>query len=125
MADFSKQIIDPTDLIKKIGFESVPYWIKYDPDLWQGDYDIIRGSKHDGTGLFTWQMYWETLEPILNMASCHKDYADKTEIIKTIFYTIGPMRVSTVYGQIEINGHKMFGERQRTRMSVKCEYEFK
>lgn len=124
MADFSKQIINPTDLIKKLGFESVPYWIKYDPDLWKGDYDIVRGSKHDGTGLFTWQLYRETLAPILNRNSISRK-GPPEEIVKSIFYTIGPMRVSTVYGQIEISGHKMFGERQRARMSVKCEYEFK
>ncbi len=125
MADFSKQIIDPTDLIKKLGFESVPYWIKYDTDLWKGDYDIVRGSKHDGTGLFTWQMYRKTLEPILNRVSYGKNEAPDLEYIANIFYTIGPMRVSTVYGTIEINGLKMFGERQRVRMSVKCEYELK
>jgi len=125
MDDFLKQIIDPTDLIKKLGFESVPYWIKYGPDLWEGDYDIVRGIKHDGTGIFTWQLYHEVLAPVLNRVSYGKKEAPKLGYIENFFYTIGPMRVSTVYGQIEINGLKMFGERQRARMSVKCEYELK
>ncbi len=112
-------------IIKSFGLEASGGWIEYDPDLWVGDYNIVRQMEHDGTGIFTRQLYGEVLFPILNRVSYGKNEVKDPESIKSIRYTIGPMRIATVFGRIEINGLSMFGEKQRIRMAVKCEYEFK
>lgn len=96
--------------------------IIYDPKLKKGDFSIIRTHSHDGTRTFYKQQLAEIMLLLVNRRSCRaKDQPDMTRL-RNVIYTIGPMKVSAVYGHVKVNAGTVWGLRERFRMPVKCEY---
>ena len=128
MSDFKREYHNPIELIKRFWPEANVSHITYDPNLREGDFNIIRQSGGDGTLLFTLQMLQKGLLGIVNMQSFHKPTEPDWSKVKGVKYTVGKMRHVTVYGMIKLRcseSRKYPGLRERIRMPVKCEYIYK
>jgi hypothetical protein len=120
MSKFYREIYNPMDILKKY-FKNEPEHIKYNPDL-KGDYEIIRQCQHDGTAIFTIELMGEVLKNLVNKESFYKPVPPDFEKIKDIKYEVGPLRIATVFGNVELPAGCYPGEKQRARIAVKCEY---
>lgn len=125
MSDFRKERHNPLELIKRFWPEASVKHITYDPSMRKGDYYIIRQSRHDGTLLFTLELLQRGLIKVINKESYCTKTISRDLKYKDIKYTVGPMKHSTVYGQVYLpcsKNHKYPGQAERIRMPVKCEY---
>ena len=124
--NFMKQRHNPIDLIKEFWPGASVDHITYDPDMKNGEYDIIRQSGGDGTVMFTMEMLQKGLIGIANANSYYRlTEPEDWSKVKQIKYTVGPMRHVTVFGMIYLacsKDRKYPGQRERIRMPVKCEY---
>lgn len=121
MANFSHQKLNPIDIFPGLEIGHVIY----DPELKRSDsqYQVIRQSSHDGTSTFTSELLARTMIEIVNMQSFSKRFPpDDWSKVISIRYRVGPLWLSTVYGEVSIRGGKYPGMKQRTRMNVVCEY---
>lgn len=114
---FYKQKINPIEFLQKEGCD-VSH-ITFDPNLKKGDYNIIRQCSHDGTLLFTHILLTNTLKNLVNKSSyCKKDNNNYIDIK----YKVGWLKLVTVFAKVQLPCGEQFGEKQRTRLPVKCEY---
>ena len=117
---FRRELINPTEIFNQYDLKTDH--ITINPDLSRingGQYDIIRESTHDGTLIFTTELLNRTIERVVNKESCFtEDWPDERVI--DIHYVIGLIRLSTVYGQVDLPAGKYPGEKQRARMPVKA-----
>lgn len=125
MSDFKREKHNPLELIKNFWPDADSSHIKYDPSLKKGDFNIIRQSGGDGTLAFTLVMLQEGLLNIVNKSVfCTSKEPDWSKV-KDVIYTLGDMKHVTVFGMIFLKcskTHKYPGQRERTRMPVKCEF---
>lgn len=121
---FTKQKINPLELIKTITENTVPH-ITYDPTLRGSncDYKIIRSQTSDGTLIFTQDLLLKTLIPVVNKNSYSKLLPPAPDrVVVDVKYTVGPLWLSTVFGTVDLPVGHYPGQRERTRMPVKVEY---
>ncbi len=119
---------NPIKLIKQFWPEANVDHVTSDTEMHQGDYDIVRGSTHDGTLLFTWENLQKVLLPIANMTTARKgDEPDTTRQLNAINYRVGPLRVARIFGRFKLpcsETHKYPAQKERMRMSVKVEFVY-
>jgi hypothetical protein len=96
----------------------VPKFITTNPNLTKfngAEYDIVRGSKHDGTAIFTKELLFSTIQNVINGTSiCIGRPTDNI-----LGYEVGLISLATVYGTIDLPSGRHFGERQRARLPVR------
>ena len=128
MARFSKNRINPIHVIKGTWPEANVSHITFDPSLREGDFQVIREMQGDGTLIFTHQLLQKALTGIVNGRSYKTtDNVDWDNLLQ-IKYTVGKMRVATVYRLVHLNcseTKKYSGQRESVKMWVKCEYVYK
>ena len=128
VSEFKKEKHNPIELIKNFWPDANVSHITYDPKLKRGDFNVIRQSGGDGTLSFTLEMLQKGLIGIVNMQSfCTSKEPSDWSKIKAIKYTVGSMRHVTVFGMLKLrcsNDRKYPGQRERIRMTVKCEYVY-
>jgi len=121
MSAWTRERIDPIEYMRRQGWRTSH--ITYNPRLRKGDYSIIRGSAHDGTLLFTLELIQKALEPLAAKASYHKpreqEFTEKRERVR---YEVGPLRIATVFGQVDLPVGRRPGVRQRVRIPVRMTF---
>lgn len=117
MSSWERHRINPVEWMRKRGWP-VDH-LTYDPKLRKGDYSIIRGSSHDGTLLFTEELIERALVHLAMKASFHKPRQAEFEAAKEVQYTIGPLRLVTVFGTVDIPAGRYPGQRERVRIPVR------
>ena len=128
MAGFRKKRINPFNVVKYTWPEADVSHITLDPSLREGDFQVIREMKSDGTLIFTQQLLQEALLNIVNGNSYKVSEDVDWDNLLQIRYTVGEMRMATVYGLVHLNCSKTTkyrGQRERVKMWVKCEYVYK
>jgi hypothetical protein len=105
--------IDPVAWLKARGVDC-PH-ITYDPKMRRGQYDIIRQMGHDGTFSHTDQLLADTLRHVAERTSYHKP----SGWTPNQRYVVGPIRLATVVGMVDLKCGRFPGERQRTCMPVR------
>ena len=111
--------LNPIDWLSS---RSIPHdHISYDPEH-ADQYYRVATSTHDGTLLFTERLIGKLLLLLVNRQSFYKPALPHPigEVMSQISYVVGDLRLASVYGNYEINGHMMYGERQRARLQVRC-----
>ncbi len=127
MSDFKKEHHNPIYLINNFWPQADVSHISYDPKMKRGEYNVIRQCGGDGTMTFSIAMLQKGLIEIVNGQSYFKGTEPDWEKVKSIKYTVGPMRHVTVYGMIKLKcskTNKYPGQRERIRMPVNCEYVY-
>lgn len=122
MSKFSKQILNPMDFICLFWPEANVDHISYDEKFNPGDRDywVIRQAAHDGTLLFTQQLIARTLVEVVQMTSCYTlGIPENLDDVKEIRYVLGPIKLSAVFGVVDLPVGRFPGQRERTRMAVK------
>ncbi len=102
------------------GFRASPRHVTFDPDV-KPQYRIIRTCAHDGTLLFMRELIESALvEPIMYSCSYYKPEPPPEGA--RIHYTLGWMRLISVYGIVNLPAGRYPGERQRVIVPVRCEF---
>jgi hypothetical protein len=120
MSDFHRQRIDPVALLKRWGWPHEH--ITYDPKLLDSEYEIVRGSRHDGTFLFTDELVKRTLLELAQGTSYFRGREEESLKAGEIHYIVGPLKLATVYGKVKLpcSEDRLYpGQRERTRIAVK------
>lgn len=123
MANFHRDRLDPLEQMRKRGWPCEH--ITYDPKLRKGncDYQIVRGSTHDGMLLFTLENIERALINIANRTSCKKSKQAEFEAAwPNVRYVVGPLLLATVYGRVKLpcsETSRYSGQRERVRIAVK------
>lgn len=112
MSNWSRQRLNPVDQLKMLGLPCDH--ITYDPKLRRGEYDIIRGSTHDGTLIFTRELISKALINLADRSSYYKPKGWK----EGMRYRVGPVRIATVFGTVNLPCGRFPGERQRVTIPV-------
>jgi hypothetical protein len=113
MGGWQRDRIDPVAWLQKHGVDTSH--ITYDPKMRRGEYSIIRGSAHDGTYCFTLELIGKTLVHVADKSS----YCKSKGWQPNQRYVVGPLRLATVFGTVNLPCGRFPGERQRTRMPVR------
>ena len=129
MKNFYKRKHNPIEVIQALWMAPPISHITYDPNMKKGDYDIVRQTTHDGTLIFTNQLFENVLSNVVMMRSydLRKKPADWSKVEK-IIYTIGPIKHSVVVGEVMLpcnDKHPYPGIRERMRMPVIAEIIYK
>jgi hypothetical protein len=98
--------------------------ITFDPTV-TPEYRIIRGSTHDGTFMFTDELYGRALGPLANRSSFYKGTEPDWSKVESVRYTVGLARHATVYGKVMLpcsTTQPYPGQRERLTIPVRCEY---
>lgn len=126
MSDSTKEYLNPADVFKSLGFE-MPSHITFNSELSKKNgatIEIIRQNGHDGTMTFERELLIDTIKNVANKITYDTRMSMENAI--DIEYEIGLIRRVTVFGKVTLgNGKKYAGERQRTRMPVKCIIKYK
>jgi hypothetical protein len=123
MLDFEHKRYNPLELIQAYWPDAYTDHITYNPQLRQGDFEVIRGNTSDGTLWFSREMMQRALVSICNMRAAPKDrQPDPERTLTSIEYELGPMRHAIVFGNVDLPVGRYPGLRERVRMWVKCKY---
>lgn len=118
-----RQYINPVAWLADLGVDCSH--ITYDPTLTPRscEYRIRRGSTHDGTLAFTLDLIKEALRPIALKSSFYQttEPADWSAIAD-VRYTVGPLRLAAVFGDVDLPVGRYPGQRERVSLPVRCEY---
>lgn len=98
----------------------IPY-IVYDKSV-KPQYKIIRESTHDGTLLFTQQVIFKAIEPLLKGQSYYKPEEKQFINAKEIKYIVGDMELKSVFKDIKLHGKTCSGQHDIVTIPVKIEY---
>ena len=98
--------------------------ITYNPDVVK-QYDIIRGSSHDTTLLFTYKNIDRCLEPLLNRKSFFKDNEPNWDDVIDIKYEIGNIEIIDDFKTVDLPCGKVRGVEQIVKIPIRCEYILK
>lgn len=126
MAGFKKEIINPVEYLHNIYGISCAH-INFDPKLNRCDaqYQIIREQSSDGTLIFKYKMLEEVLNLLTSMSSYYKPHSpDSSRKLIGMRYTVGCMRLATVYGSVSLPAGRFPGERNRVRISVIADFVY-
>lgn len=126
-SQFRREIHNPKELISKLWPAADSSHITYDENLknCDKDYWVRRQTGHDGTSIFTIEMFEKAFIEIMNKEAYATNNPPDFGKLKDIRYTIGPMKHVSVYGLIKLKCYETNlypGTRERVRMAVKVEY---
>lgn len=93
--------------------------IRFDPAA-PFQYQVIRGSTHDGTLLFSQELLYQVLGPLIDKRACYKPM-EQWEGVQDLRYTVGKLRVAIVQGTVHIPAGWYRGQRERVSLPVYCE----
>lgn len=94
-------------------------FIKYDPTV-KPQYRIIRQQSHDGTQIFTWEFLMNAMLPLFSRNSY---YTPEPPISgHQPVYTIGKIRLVTVFGRVDVPAGRIWGQRERIVIPVSVEW---
>jgi hypothetical protein len=121
MSNFRKERLTLDEVMRSVGAEwtGEPH-IAFDPNL-KHQYRIIRQQSHDGTQIFTCQMMEDALMNLFRRNSYYAPMGLPAEDVD-IFYTVGPIRLVTVHGKVNLPAGRYPGQRERITIPVRCEY---
>lgn len=125
MPNFTRERHNPIDVIKYLWPTANLKHITYEKNLRVGDFNVVRQCGHDGTLMFTIEMFGEGLINIVNRIASPKNNPPDVEKLKGVLYTIGDIKHVTVFGDLKLKcseTQSYAGQRERIRMPVKCEY---
>lgn len=88
--------------------------ITYDPHL-KPQYRIRRGTKHDGTLIFTIEVMRIALQNLIERTSYYKPHGEPTGPME---YTVGPIYLFCVYGMVDLPIGRYPGQRERVVIPV-------
>lgn len=109
--------MNPLELIQSYWPDADASHITYDPNMVVGEFNIIRGSTHDGTMLFTIEILQRTLLPVVNGTCCNKSNQPPTGV--RLFYTIGPILLEIEYsGIVDLPVGRRPGQIEQATMPV-------
>jgi hypothetical protein len=118
---------NPLDWLRKRGWPSEH--ITFDPKLKASEceYEIVRGSTHDGTMIFSYELLDNALINLAEKSSYYKPrIAEFTEDTwQKVRYTVGPLKVAIAFGDVSLpcsKEHKYPGQRERVRIAVKMDF---
>lgn len=117
MSKFERHRINPIEWMRNRGWP-VDH-ITYDPKMRRGDYSINRQSAHDGTLLFTEELIHKALVHLAMKASYHKPREAEFTAAKSVQYVVGPLRLATVFGAVDLPAGRYPGQRERVRVPVR------
>lgn len=119
MSDWTREKIDPIKLMESFGF---PHdHVTYDLTLRKGDYSIIRQQIHDGTMIFTHDLLRQIVGPVAFKRSFWKNQEKEFDSAAgRVKYVVGPVKLSTVFGKVDLPIGHYPGQRERARMAVRC-----
>ncbi len=134
MSNFKKELLNPLEVLERVKVfckENCNYelmsshtsHIEFDPDLRKGQFDIVRGSAHDGTLYFTLELYLKAFENLISQTACYARDMPDVERLKRVEYRIGYIKHSIVRGKVMLpcsTTHKYPGIRERVRIPVVC-----
>lgn len=96
--------------------------IRFDPEI-VPEYRIIRGTRHDGTMLFTEELIGNALMPLVNRESYYRRTKPADwSTVRDIRYVVGLARLATAYGTVDLPVGRYPGQRERITIPVRCEY---
>lgn len=121
----TREYFNPTEWVRQQGFVYGFDHITFDPKL-VPEYRVIRGSAHDGTLLFTNELIYAALTPLVLMQSYYKDTEPRDwTTVDMLRYTVGFARRAVVYGKVKVPVGCIYGQRERVCIPVRCEYVLK
>lgn len=120
---FKRNRINPKDIAQMLWPKADLSHITYDPlmAMTDGDYFVARQCGHDGTMMFTYEMFEKALIDIARMSSYYTKNPPK-EGLTRIEYTVGPARHPIVFGMVNLQCGRYPGQRERIRFPVKVHY---
>jgi hypothetical protein len=123
---FEKSRLNLAQLMSQSGAEWLdgcePH-ITFDANV-EPQYYIVRQTTHDGTCMFSMDMFQSAMQPLLYGLSYYKPMGlppDGCDVV----YTVGEARHVSVFGKVSLPCGRYPGMRERIRIPVKCEYEQK
>lgn len=122
MSDFRKERFTLDEAMRIAGVEwkeGVERHLKFDPDV-QPQYRIIRQVAHDGTQIFTSDLFRDGLWNLLVGNSYYIKEPPREGMAPV--YTVGRIQLATVYGRVEVPAGKIYGQRERIRIPVSVEW---
>ena len=125
---FTREIYNPKELIEKLWPDADSSHITYDKNFNNADRDyyVRRQCGHDGTSIFTVEMFQKAFIELINkQAYAAKRLPDDSKQLVDIKYIVGPMKHATVFGQIKLRCSETNlypGQKERVKMAVKVEY---
>lgn len=131
MSNFTKEIHNPKELIARLWPDADSSHITYDENFnnTERDYYVRRQTGHDGTLMFTYEMFGKAFIELMNkQAFAAKRPPDQTKQLVDIKYTVGPMKHAIVFGNIKLKCSETNlypGQKERVKMAVKVEYVYK
>lgn len=94
--------------------------IEFDPSL-KPQFVIRRQSAHDGTLLFSHQLMLRALTPLFDGSAYFKPMGEPPQGVR-VRYVIGRIKRMSACGMVKVPAGKIFGERERVVIPVRCEY---
>jgi hypothetical protein len=94
--------------------------IIYNPHL-VPQYRIIRQQAHDGTSIFTWEMVQKAMWVLASQNSFYGPDGPPPEGFH-MEYEVGTTKLFSMFGTVDINGNKMWGQRQRLIIPVRSKF---
>lgn len=129
-SQFRRELHNPKELIAKLWPDADSSHITYDENFNNADRDywVRRQTGHDGTSIFTIQMFEKAFIELMNKqaAPTHR-LPDPAKNLVDIKYVIGPMKHATVFGQVKLGCSETNlypGQKERVKMAVKVEYVY-
>ncbi len=116
-------VINPLEYLKR-EFNIVPDHITYDPNV-IAEYEIIRGSKHDGTLIFTYENINRCLEPLIFKRSFCKTTEPDWSKVKDRRYIVGNIQITSEYKRVDLPCGNFPGQEEVVKIPVRVEYIFK
>ena len=119
---FKKEQLNLDKAMRVLGLQFKPGaepFIKYDPDL-KPQYRIIRQHSHDGLLMYTRQLLSDAMGPLLDQTSFFKSEPPADGM--TPIYTIGKIRLVTVFGRVKFHAGEYPGQRERVTIPVSVKW---
>lgn len=122
-----EQLLNPNKVISELlvmnGYpEGELTHVKYQEGMIENDVQIIRQSTHDGTFLFTKELMFESVKPLILMTLYSKRNISEENLkeVKSFNYTVGDLKLETTFND------PIYPTKQTDKVTipVKVEYIF-
>lgn len=112
--------INPLEYLKN-RYAIIPENVTYDDSI-EKEYDIIRGSGHDGTLIFTYENINRCLSGLLDRTSFFKPTEPDWDTISEIEYMVGDIQIYHAYGKVKLPCGIYSGVAELVKLPVRCKY---
>lgn len=123
---FTKSRLSLSQLMSRSGvgwLDGYEPHITFDANV-EPQYYIVRQTTHDGTCMFSTEMFQDAMGPLLGGYSYYKPMGIPPDGCDVV-YTVGEARHVSVFGKVNLPCGRYPGMRERIRIPVKCEYKYK